>query len=270
MAQDADVAVEEEVQQAEVDAEAEGAEQSGTEPEQTEAESSPAESEPPKPKGVGKRLDELTRNWRESEREAAYWKQLATQRQTQEAPKEESLKTLEDFGFDDKKYQAYLIPELERRAVSAAQRYAKEEAQRSEAERSRLAYSIKETDYAKGVEDYYEVTRNPRLDVNDTMAEVISTSEEGPALAYHLGKNPDIASRISSLSPLAAARELGRLESKLVAEREALRRKVSAAPPPPKKIEGASPKVEKSDDDLTNEEWNRRENQREAKKRGNA
>lgn len=51
--------------------------------------------------------------------------------------------------------------------------------------------------------------------ISDLMAEVIKASDIGPDLAYHLGKNPDEAERIASLSPLLQAKELGKLELKL-------------------------------------------------------
>lgn len=48
------------------------------------------------------------------------------------------------------------------------------------------------------------------------LGEAIATSEVGPQVLYHLGKNPEDLKRIAGLNPLAAARELGRLESRLV------------------------------------------------------
>jgi hypothetical protein len=39
------------------------------------------ESDAPKAKGVQKRLDELTRNWRETERDRDHWRELAMRTQ---------------------------------------------------------------------------------------------------------------------------------------------------------------------------------------------
>jgi hypothetical protein len=47
------------------------------------------------------------------------------------------------------------------------------------------------------------------------MAETIKASDMGPDLAYWLGTNPKEADRISRLSPLLQAREIGKIEAKL-------------------------------------------------------
>ena len=251
---DAEATEETEVQQVPAEAGTEGQEtekESGAEVSEAESESSPEE----KPKrGVGKRLDELTRNWRETERERDYWRQLATQRQEQPKP-EEPVKSLEDFNYDDKAYQKYLFDAAEKRAVEAAKNYARQENQERETQRRKHSYTINEVEFAKKTEDFYEVTRNPQLEISESMAEAMLDSEEGPAIAYYLGKNPEIASKLSVLSPIQAAREIGRLESKLIADREALRKKVSEAPKPPAKVEGSSPSVDKNPDTMSTADW---------------
>lgn len=64
--------------------------------------------------------------------------------------------------------------------------------------------------------------------ISDEVAAIVADSEKGPEIAYFLGKNPDEAKRISRLSPIAAARELGRLEAELTPKPK----KISNAPPP--------------------------------------
>lgn len=86
------------------------------------------------------------------------------------------------------------------------------------------------------------------------MREAILESDDGPALAYHLGKNPDLAEKIASLPPIAAARELGRLEAKLAREREQPP-VISKAPPPPPKIEGVEPAIERDPDKMSTQDW---------------
>jgi hypothetical protein len=103
------------------------------------------------------------------------------------------------------------------------------------------------------------------------MAEVIADSEDGPAVAYYLGKNPEAAAAIAQLPPSAAARELGKLEARLAFEREKARTPatparsaVSQAPPPPPKIEASEPDVapvsagDPDSDKLSVNEWMRR------------
>jgi hypothetical protein len=82
---------------------------------------------------------------------------------------------------------------------------------------------------AKGVawNERVEAVRKVHADFDDVMAEAASLpiseamhvtifeSERGPEVAYHLAQHPDEAARIAKLGPLAAARELGRLEAAL-------------------------------------------------------
>lgn len=79
--------------------------------------------------------------------------------------------------------------------------------------------------------DYQQVAYNNDLPVTDFMAESIRQSEIGPEIAYFLGINPKEASRISKLSPLSQAKEIGKLEAKLVSD-PIPARKDSKAPAP--------------------------------------
>lgn len=214
-----------------------------------------------KPKGVGKRIDELTRNWREAERREAQLLELLKQRDQprQEAPKhvDEKPKTLADFEYDEGKFQSYIFEQAEKRSVEAAKRELQQAQERETAERRKSSFTARQSEFAKTVEDYDEVVRNPRLPITQAMADVIQESDDGPALAYHLGKNPDIAEKIAMLPPIAAARELGKIEARLAYERERAKEKpvVSKAPPPPPKVDASQPAIEKDPDEMSTDEW---------------
>lgn len=79
------------------------------------------------------------------------------------------------------------------------------------------------------------VMNDTSFPVSPAMAEAIFESEKSAELAYWLGKNPDEARRISSLSSASAARELGRIEATLSTPPK---RTVTQAPPPPKTLKG--------------------------------
>lgn len=53
--------------------------------------------------------------------------------------------------------------------------------------------------------------------LSDAMREEIAESDHGPEVAYWLGKNPAEAQRLSQLTPRALAREVVKLEAKVVA-----------------------------------------------------
>jgi hypothetical protein len=66
--------------------------------------------------------------------------------------------------------------------------------------------------------------------ISPAMAEVIRESDVSPKILRHLANNKADAARIYTLSPLAAARELGRIEAKIMA---------TPAPEPPKRVSQA-------------------------------
>jgi hypothetical protein len=94
-------------------------------------------------------------------------------------------------------------------------------------------FRSREAAFAESVPDYEDVARNPSLAITQNMADVISELENGPAVAYWLGKNPKEAERISGLSPRRQAAEIGRIEARLEAAREAPRNPATAPPPVP-------------------------------------
>lgn len=66
-------------------------------------------------------------------------------------------------------------------------------------------YSERVAKFAATAPDYHAVVSNPMLPINNAMARIIKEAENGPQIAYYLGKNPHEAARISQLSPVQAA-----------------------------------------------------------------
>jgi hypothetical protein len=91
-------------------------------------------------------------------------------------------------------------------------------------------YAEREDEARAKYDDFEQVAYNPQLRVTDVMAETIKSSDLGPDLAYWLGTNPKEADRISRLSPLLQAREIGKIEAKIGAE--PFQKKTSSAPEP--------------------------------------
>jgi hypothetical protein len=79
-------------------------------------------------------------------------------------------------------------------------------------------------------DDFEQVAYNPKLPITTVMAETIQSSDIGPELAYYLGSNPKDADRISRMSPLAQAKEIGKIEAKLAAEPPVKRTTSAPAP----------------------------------------
>lgn len=201
-------------------------------PTETQAEESPAEHEeaPKPPRGVQKRLDELTANWRAAERREEELRrvvaQLAQQQQPQVqpvAPPQPSVNakpTLEDFNSyeeftealtDWKATQAVQSALQQREAAEAAARAQREQTERAQTWQQRASEAS--TKFA----DFHDVALNPSLPVSPAMAEVIQSVDNGPDVLYHLGKNPAEAARIAALPPAQAAFALGSLAAALTA-----------------------------------------------------
>lgn len=219
------------------------------------------------------------RNWRALRSDRDYWRDRAAQlervepqpRQEQrQAPEQpEAPKTLADFEFDEVKYQTHLFEQAEKRAVAAAEQRLREQSEREKAERRKTTFNQREQEFAKDKPDYVQKTRDPRVPISPAVADVLAESDDGPALAYYLANNIDVAAQISQLPPLQAAREIGRIEAKLIAEREKAKAATSTVanqPAPAPKLEGGEgsgatvkPDTPESDE-LSDKEWTRRRN----------
>jgi len=213
--------------------------------------------EKPKADPVQKRIDELTRKRRDAERDAEYWRQQAMKQPDKpvEDVKPEPLKTLADFDYDESKFQSHLFEKAQQGAVESARQVLKEEQSQQNSSRKISDFRGREAEFCKDVDDYQEVVQNPRLNINQTMADVATEMDDGPEVLYYLGKNPEIADKIAQLSPLSAARELGRIEAKIQSQ-EKSGKQVSEAPAPTPKLSAVEPSISKSPDDMTQKEWN--------------
>jgi hypothetical protein len=238
----------------------------------TETETEEVE-EKPKADPVQKRIDELTRLRREAERDREFWREQAMKKEPEKPEEviEEPVKTLADFDYDEGAYQQHLFAKARAEAVNEAKRVLKEEQNHEITNRKLSTFRSKEAEFSKGVDDYVEAVTDPNLSISQTMADVATEMDNGPEVLYYLAKNPSLADEISRLSPLSAARELGRIEAKILNKPSA--EKVSKAPAPPPKIAAAeaSTKVDptKGDSDkLSTEDWMKQRNKQLRNKHG--
>ncbi len=63
--------------------------------------------------------------------------------------------------------------------------------------------------------DFDAVALSDAVPITPAMGELIKTSEVGADVAYHLGQNRALAAQIAQLSPVEAARAIGRIEASL-------------------------------------------------------
>ena len=88
----------------------------------------------------------------------------------------------------------------------------------------------------------YAIAVDPAI-VSPALSVAILESDAAHDIAYHLGKNPDVALRLSKMNPVQAARELGKLEARLSEPKP-----VTKAPDPYKPARGASAPAPRIDD----------------------
>lgn len=245
-------------------------------------ESASADPEAPKAKGVQKRLDELTRNWRDEQRARE-----ATQKQLSEAlemlkragdPKPVETKTDADDPepaepdaskyTDQEKYNADYRGYLKgmarwegRQEFKSQQRKQAEETSKrtreEQVKKSSETYLSHATKARTKYPDYDDVTganTNPALVVTHAMADaIVEMGENGPDVAYYLGKNPEESQRIANLSPRAQFLELGAIKATL--KSEVVKPSVSQAKPPIKPLQSGSGAAASSSDEESMEAY---------------
>jgi hypothetical protein len=143
------------------------------------------------------RIDELTRKYRTAQRDAEMWKAKAEA----PAPKQDQFEDYDDY-MAAKTVHTMNIDTAQTR-VQEANLYLAETFEERQA--------IARDKYP----DYDAVAHAPTVSITADMAEVIQSSEYGPEIAYHLGKNPSEARRISMLPVKLQAAELGKMEARL-------------------------------------------------------
>jgi hypothetical protein len=264
--------------------EAEAETEESEEVEESEAESPTADEEDvDKKTGSAKeRIEELVSLWRTTEREAHEFKSKAQtleeenkalRQQAERQRSLEPLKTLEDFDYDQAAHNAYLAEEFDRRAEAAADRALSRVSTKAQEREREAEFKARESEFEKTVKDYREVLYSDSVRISPAMAEVIKTVDIGPQLGYFLGKNPDIAAKIATESPVIAGMRMKEIADELRAEaKKAATKGTTKAPPPPAKIKGAEPglRVSTTDpasDKLSDEEWFKKEEARVAKLR---
>jgi hypothetical protein len=242
------------------------------ESETSETEEKEVEKKPKKQKGgFQRRINKLNSRLSAKEEEAAYWRAEALKAKSrsessdstsQAKPKNEGKPKADDFESHEDYVDALTDWKVEKKIFDY------EEKKRGEAIKNE--YASKAKTHAERVNsfvakhsDFHEVLEEVSdVRLSGVVQELIIESDLGPDLMYHLAKDQDELERICALTPLAAAKAIGRLEIKLGGsknENEKLNnKKISKAPNPPTPIRSKSEKSGKKtifDDDLTQAEY---------------
>lgn len=247
----------------EVDTPVEGAATLPETPAQPEAQVTPQEpatatpdepTEPTQPRDENgrfqKRVNELTRQRYEAQREAqrlqAEMAELRQQvaRLTQPPPPDPS----QDFPA----YVRHLASEEARSLVEAQQGQWQQHQEQQRFQTIAQQYATREAEYVASHPDYPEaveafvsvVGENPQL------AEVLMTSDHGPAVAHYLGSHLDEAASIAAMPPHLAAAAVARIEARVTPKP-----KPATSTPAPVPTLGGSAVVQKDPAKLTYAEY---------------
>jgi hypothetical protein len=203
---------------------------------------------------IGKRLAREQRKW---EREQA---QRSAETQIVRAP---SATSAEQFESPEAYAEALAYQKAEE--LIAKREAAKQQSQVLE------SYQEREESAREKYDDFEQVAYNPKLPITNVMAETIQSSDIGPELAYYLGSNPKDAERISRMTPLSQAKEIGKIEAKLAAEPPVKRTTSAPAPISPVTARASgSPSHDTTDPrsikSMTTSQWIEAERARQIKK----
>lgn len=233
-------------------------EPTGTEPtepvvEPTEPPAEPAPPEPKKPTAQ-ERINEITKARREAEREAAYWRKVALEKQGEPAPQIQTPPTSprpkrDQFETEEAYEDALINFRLEER-----ERATTEQRQRTEQEQAYAAYQKRAAAVRAEHEDFDIVTEEPVF--TPAMKAAILHSENGPSIAYHLGlpENRELAERIGRMPAELQAYEVGKLETQILVAKQT--KKTTTAPPPIKPVGMGGGDAGPADESkMTDAEW---------------
>lgn len=224
----------------------------------------PSEPAPAKePRGVGKALkerDEMIAAERKRADDTAELLRKATEalaRLSEKAPEPAKIEEIaprpkrEQFADPDA-YEEALIEWSGNRAAAVAQKTladaqaaadaekaaaAKADADKTAREATEREWLDLRTQHMTRVEkakadwpDYEEIAEADTVQITPNMAYTIMQLSNGPAIAYHLGKTPAEAERISKLPPAVQIAEIGRLSALVAGPRAAAPRREPPAP----------------------------------------
>lgn len=180
---------------------------------------------------------------------------------------QEPLKSLEDFEFNEVAHREYLdkrTASIAEKAASSAVGKVQTQLESGKVEQDfrtrESAFESEVSDYADVV--YGEVSGKRTWTSSPAMADEIRLSEIGPEIAYHLAKNPEVASEISTLSDRETVRRMTLLESSIKSEKAKKGESVSKAPPPPPKLPKGEEGLDKDPANMSDSEfakWRRKQ-----------
>jgi hypothetical protein len=251
-----------------VDPQAEEPEGSAALVEETSTTESESATDEPQEKSKGggfqKRIDKLTKEKAEKEREAEFWRQEAMRNRPKEEPKVEAQKEPERPKREEYANEEDFLDKLTDWKLD--QRQAEQEKKRKADEAVRPLFEAR-VRFAEATPDFHEVVRAAtNVPVSEYMQPYLADPEVGPELSYFLAKNPEEGQKLAKLGPVALAQSIIDLRPQYKPEEqeEAPVAKTTAAPKPPSPVGTRSKETEIDPYNETDfrkfDEWYRKQN----------
>jgi hypothetical protein len=161
------------------------------------------------------RINELTRSQSAAQREADYWKTLATAKAPAPAPEAPKAPDVKDFAQYNDYVEALSTFKAEQIVEARLAKRDQEQASKESATKAVASYQSREAEVKGRIADYDATMRAADVPLTDIVGKAIFESERGPEIAYHLAKNPAQLEAMNKMNEKQVDREIGRLEARL-------------------------------------------------------
>lgn len=225
--------------------------------------------EAPRKSGWQKRVDKLTKTTYELREEVEGLKEenerLKSSASQSPKPVEEALglpakPTPEQFSKDGKTYEDYLeaLVDWKEKVRSIQAEHAKNQEAKQEQDRKVKetfdSYNARVGEFREAHDDFDEVVGRDDIQIPQSVQLAVVELDNGPEVAYYLGKNPEVCEQLMELSPLRAVARIGVIAASLDggnAPAPAAKKLSSSAPAPIKPVGGAATKSSVRPGDMT-------------------
>lgn len=225
------------------------------------------DQKPKKRSGFQRRIDKFQKKLSERDQEIEQLRKAVASgagkplEQTAQETKNETVSKPDPASFDS--HQDYVEAltdwKIEQRE-KVREINAKEAQFKTEYQKQVSAFQSKVSEFSKSTPDFNDVISDvDDVPLRESIQDALLTSDLGPQLMYELSKNRAELLRINSMSPLAAAREIGKIEARLSQNLDSPKTKevkLTKTPPPIEPVGSKSAgKTFKSPEDMTIEEY---------------
>ncbi len=225
-------------------------------PEATEA--TEPKGDEPKANGVQERINKITADKHEERRQREASDKRADELQAKldsiEANKPKlSEPNLEEHNYDEDAFNKATVAFQVQEQVKAELTTQKAQQDQTDQQAEAQAELSKFNERAEALgKDDFAVKAKAIPELPEGVASAIMSLENGAEMVYHLGSNLDKADALSSMTPMAAMMELGRISASMSVKPEI---KTSAAPDPIEPVTAGSALSDKIDDEMSIDSW---------------